>query len=76
MSRPALVPTQPPTQRVPGTLVGDKAAVPKSRIHGAIPPVPQFVFILWVLVKHRDNFTFTFFLPFDSEITTIKEFDP
>jgi hypothetical protein len=26
----------------------------------AIPPLPQYVFIAWCLVKHRDNFTFTF----------------
>jgi hypothetical protein len=37
--------------------------VPRSRLHGAIPPLPQYVFIAWCLVKHRDNFTFTF-LPF------------
>jgi len=27
---------------------------------GAIPPLPQYAFIAWYLVKHRDNFTFTF----------------
>jgi hypothetical protein len=26
---------------------------------GAMPPLPQYVFIAWCLVKHRDNFTFT-----------------
>jgi hypothetical protein len=26
---------------------------------GAIPPFPQYVFMAWCLVKHRDNFTFT-----------------
>jgi hypothetical protein len=26
---------------------------------GAIPPLPQYVFMAWCLVKHRDNFTFT-----------------
>jgi hypothetical protein len=25
---------------------------------GAIPPLPQYVFMAWCLVKHRDNFTF------------------
>jgi len=34
--------------------------VPTSRIRGAIPPLPQYVFMAWYLVKHRDNFTFTF----------------
>jgi hypothetical protein len=24
----------------------------------AIPPLPQYVFTAWCLVKHRDNFTF------------------
>jgi len=28
-------------------------------MRGAIPPLPQFVFKAWCLVKHRDNFTFT-----------------
>jgi hypothetical protein len=32
---------------------------PKSRIREAIPPLPQYVFMAWCLVKHRDNFTFT-----------------
>jgi hypothetical protein len=27
---------------------------------GAIPPLPQYIFMAWCLVKHRDNFTFTF----------------
>jgi len=26
---------------------------------GAIPPLPQYSFMAWCLVKHRDNFTFT-----------------
>jgi hypothetical protein len=25
---------------------------------GAIPPLPQYVFMAWCLVKNRDNFTF------------------
>jgi hypothetical protein len=28
---------------------------------GAIHPLPQYAFMAWCLVKHRDNFTFTFF---------------
>jgi hypothetical protein len=35
--------------------------VPKSRMHGAIPPLPQYVFMAWCLVKHRDKFTFLYF---------------
>jgi len=29
-------------------------------MHGAISPLPQYAFMVWCLVKHRDNFTFTF----------------
>jgi hypothetical protein len=35
--------------------------VPRSRMCGAIPPLPQYVFMVWCLVKHRGNFTFTFY---------------
>jgi len=31
-------------------------------MRGAIPPLPSYVFMEWCLVKHRDNFTFTFYL--------------
>jgi hypothetical protein len=27
-------------------------------MHGAILPLPQYAFMAWCLVKHRDNFTF------------------
>jgi hypothetical protein len=33
--------------------------VPKL-MRGAISPLPQYVFMAWCFVKHRDNFTFTF----------------
>jgi hypothetical protein len=29
-------------------------------MRGAIPSLPQYAFMVWCLVKHRDNFTFTF----------------
>jgi len=29
-------------------------------MHGTIPPLPQYVFMAWYLVSHRDNSTFTF----------------
>jgi hypothetical protein len=29
-------------------------------MRGALPPLPQYVFMAWCLVKHRDNFTFIF----------------
>jgi len=32
--------------------------VPRSRMHWAIPPLLQYVFIAWCLVKHKKNFTF------------------
>jgi hypothetical protein len=31
-----------------------------QRMCVAIPPFPQYAFMVWCLVKHRDNFTFTF----------------
>jgi hypothetical protein len=38
-------------------------------MRGAIPP-PQYVFISWFLVKHRD--TFTFKVPFSNNISHSK----
>jgi hypothetical protein len=29
-------------------------------MHGTIPPIPQYIFMAWHLVKHRDKFTFNF----------------
>jgi hypothetical protein len=31
-------------------------------MRGATPPLPQYIFMAWCLVKHRDNFTFYFYL--------------
>jgi hypothetical protein len=31
-------------------------------MRGAIPPLLQYVFMAWYLVRHRDNFTFTFYI--------------
>jgi hypothetical protein len=36
--------------------------VPMSIMRGTIPPLPQYVFMAWCLVKRRDNFTFTFIM--------------
>jgi hypothetical protein len=33
--------------------------VPKSRMRGAIPPLPQYLSMAWCLVKHRNNLNFT-----------------
>jgi hypothetical protein len=68
-SRTALGPTQPPIQWVPGALsLGVKRPV-READHS--PPssaevknawrytsTPQYVFMEWRIVKHRDNFTF------------------
>jgi hypothetical protein len=72
-SRVALGPTQPPIQLVPGALslgvkrLGREAdhSLPSStavKIPRALPTVPQYAFMVWCLVKHRDNFTFTFYV--------------
>jgi len=38
--------------------------VPRSKNAWSYTSTPQYVFMAWCLVKHRDNFTFTFtFLP-------------
>jgi hypothetical protein len=69
VSKTALGPTQSPIQWVSGALsLGDVILtthlhiVPKSRMRGAIPPLSQYVFMLWCLAKHRDNFTFYLYL--------------
>jgi hypothetical protein len=31
---------------------------PRSRLRGAMPPLPHYVFMAWCLVEHRDNLTF------------------
>jgi hypothetical protein len=85
----ALGPTQPPIQWVPGAVplglkqLGREAdhSPPSSaevRMRGAIPLLPQYIFMAWCLVKHRDNFTFTFYyfadcLILSSQDTYIKE---
>jgi hypothetical protein len=56
-----------------GSFPGDKSGlgvkltthhrlVPRSRMCGAIPPLPQYVFTAWCLVKQRDNFIFYLYL--------------
>jgi hypothetical protein len=37
-----------------------------------IPPLPQYDFMAWCLLKHRDNFTFTFILQVVYICTTIN----
>jgi hypothetical protein len=71
VSRTALEPTQPPIQWAPGALSLEvkrpereadhsPPSSAESRMRGAIPPLPQYIFMALCSVKHRDNFTFTF----------------
>jgi hypothetical protein len=72
MSRLALGPTQPPVQCVPGVLSLEENRPGCEADHS--PPssvevknawsytsTPQYVFMLWCLVMHRENFTFAFY---------------
>jgi hypothetical protein len=85
-SRTALGPTQPPIQWVPGVLsVGvkrpgreaDHSPPSSAEVKNAwrYTSTPQYVFMMWCLVKHRDNFTFTFYGVSNVQrfITTHKE---
>jgi hypothetical protein len=69
-SRTVLKPTQPPMQLVSGSLSLEVMRpereltthfplVPRLRMRGAVPPLPQYAFMAWYLVKQRENFTFT-----------------
>jgi hypothetical protein len=31
----------------------------ETRMCGSVPPLPQYIFMVRCLVKHKDNFTFT-----------------
>jgi hypothetical protein len=63
-SRSALGPTQPPIRGGKNgrcvKLTTHLHLVPKSRMRGAIPPLPQYAVMAWCSIKrkHRDNFTF------------------
>jgi hypothetical protein len=72
-SRTALGPTQPPIQWVPGALSlgvkrpgreADHSPPSSAEVKNAwsYTSTPKYVFMAWCLVKHRDNFTFTFYL--------------
>jgi hypothetical protein len=64
-SRPDLESTQSPIQWVPGTLftaVKRPGRETKHFIDGIIPLTPPYIIIEWYLVKHRDNFTCSFYM--------------
>jgi len=67
-SRPTLGPTQPPTQWVPRShslgvkrlrreTDGWHPASAEVRYAWRYTSIPQYMFVVWCLVKHRDNFT-------------------
>jgi hypothetical protein len=69
--RTALGPTQPPIQWVPGTISlgvkrpgreADHSPLSSAEVKNAssCTSTPQYVLVAWCLVKHRDNFIFTF----------------
>jgi hypothetical protein len=71
-SRTVLGPTQPPIQWVPGALSlgvkrprreADHSSPSSAEVKNAwsYTFTPHYVFMAWCLVKHRDNFTFTFY---------------
>jgi hypothetical protein len=41
-----------------------KSTMPRSRVRGAIPPLPQYAYMVWCSVKrkYKDNFTLSFSL--------------
>jgi hypothetical protein len=71
-SRTALEPTQPPIQWEPGAFPGikrpgreaDHSPPSNAEVKNAwsYTSTPQYVFMTWCLVKHRDNFTFYIYL--------------
>jgi hypothetical protein len=67
-SRLTLWPTQPPIQWVPRLKLPELKAYHKSpsstKVKNAwsYTSTPQYVFMAWCLVKHRDNFTFHLYL--------------
>jgi hypothetical protein len=64
VSSPALEPTQPHIQWVPGAISWawswplTSVQCRGQRMRGAVPALPQYVFMAWCSVKQRDNFTF------------------
>jgi hypothetical protein len=74
VSRTVLGPTQTPSQWVPGVLSlgikrpgreADKSPLSSAEVKECVELYlhPQYVFMAWCLVEHRDIFTFTLHLP-------------
>jgi hypothetical protein len=55
-----LLPLHQQTLLTTVTLTTHLQLVPRLRMSGAIPPLPQYVFMTWCLLKHRDSFNLTF----------------
>jgi hypothetical protein len=83
VSRTALGLTQPPIQWVPGALsLGVKRLgleadhSPPSSVEvknaWSYTSTPQYVFMAWCLVKHRDNFTFYLVVQYISCVNILK----
>jgi hypothetical protein len=79
VSRPALGPTQPPIQWVLGSFSpglkqlgceADHSPISSAKVKNVwhYTSTPQYVFMAWCLVKHRDSFNFTFY----ENISSIK----
>jgi hypothetical protein len=62
MSRPAVGLTPPPIQWVPGVLSLGIKQLNHAEVKECIEfySTLQYIFMVWCLVKHWDNFTFTF----------------
>jgi len=68
MSKPALGPTHPPIQWIPGALsLGVRRPGPFARMRGAIPPLPQYAFMEWCLVEAQRQL-YLYLLPFTRRV--------
>jgi hypothetical protein len=50
--------------------------VPSSRMRGAIPPLPQYIFMLWCLVTHKENFAFYLLCADNESVTKVFHLSP